>query len=80
MNRDWAAPASSRAWAMGEVCVISDTLYITFLIAVQCSVKFFAERYLRDIVQLSPSFLSALGQRRAKRYDAKTNSHEERET
>ena len=41
---------------------------------------FFAERYLVDIVQLSPGFLSALGQRRAKRYDAKTNSHEERET
>lgn len=33
-----------------ESCI----LYITFMIAVQCSLKFFAERYLGDIVQLSP--------------------------
>jgi hypothetical protein len=42
--------------------------------------KYFADRYLRDIAELSDSFLSALGQRRANHSDATMNSHEERET
>ena len=33
----------------GMLFRISGTLYITFLIAVRCSLKFFADRYLTDI-------------------------------
>jgi hypothetical protein len=42
-------------------------LYITFLIVLQCSLKFFAACCLCDIVQLPPSLLIALWQRKANR-------------
>jgi len=47
---------------------------------VQCSLKFFDERYLRDIFDLSASFLDAIGQRQANRSDARIITHEERQT
>jgi len=46
----------------------------------RCSLKFFAERYLGDIAELSLRFLTALGQRQANGPVAKIKSHEERET
>ncbi len=46
----------------------------------QCALKFFAGRYLRDIVLLSACFLTALGQRQANRPVARIKSDEERET
>jgi hypothetical protein len=85
MNRDWAAPASSSLLATapdggGMLLRISGILYITFPIAMQCSLKFFAGRYLRDIVLLSARFLTALRQRQANRPFARIKSDEERET
>ena len=60
MNRDWTAPASSsvasyRPDGGGLLFRMSGILYITPLIAMQCSMKFFAERYLWDTYKLSSS-------------------------
>jgi hypothetical protein len=85
-NRDWAASASSSLQAtcsMGKgYSLRSGILYTTFLINMQCSMKFFAGRYLGDIVQLSllASCLVALRQRQANRPVARIKSDEERET
>jgi hypothetical protein len=54
MNRDWAALprlACRLRFVMGEAChfVYQVFLYITFLIAMLCSQKCFAGRYLCDI-------------------------------
>jgi hypothetical protein len=50
MNRDWAPSASSSLPATapdgGGMLFRTGTLYLTFLIAMYCSLKFFARRYL----------------------------------
>jgi hypothetical protein len=58
MSRDWAAPASSSLRATAPIGGrhASGTLYIIFLIAMQCSLKYFAGRYLRDTDKLSFRF------------------------
>jgi hypothetical protein len=50
MSQDWATPASSslRATAPIGEGMRQVLLYITFLIAMQCSLKYFAGRYLID--------------------------------
>jgi hypothetical protein len=74
-----SAPEGGRG---GMLFWLSHILYIIFLIAMQCSLKFFAGRYLGDIVQLSllASCLVALRQRQANRPVARIKSDEERET
>jgi hypothetical protein len=66
MNRDCTAPASSSMQLAaphggGMLLRTSGILYITRMIAMQGSLKFFAERYLRDIYQLSASVPDCLG-------------------
>jgi hypothetical protein len=60
MNRDWAASASASSSLLatapdggGMLFWISGILYISFLIRMQCSLKFIAGRYPGDIAPLS---------------------------
>jgi hypothetical protein len=86
IKRDCAAPTSSRVWGVatngGGMFSLgqSDMLYITFPTAVQCPLKIFRraipERYRSAVSQL-PQCSPATT---ANRYDARTNSYEERET